>query len=167
MPEEANEDSTTETVCLEQASTSLTSATASVLTPQSMQNMKVENWKSRNRLMNKKFKFLPASPVSPNAPAEHTPPTAAPFSALVMLNHWRISEKSEASSWRATPSNIEVLACPPVEKKSSQVRCHWKIQQMMMLGIQLIFHWIEVKKQVLVHSFFFLAWSSFLFFICS
>jgi len=81
-PEEADEDPTTETVHLERALTSPTSATAFALTPQSVQNMKVENRKSRNGSMNKEFKFPPVSPVSLNAPVEHTPPVAAPSAAL-------------------------------------------------------------------------------------
>ena len=73
-PEEADEDPTTKTMHLKRASTSLTSATAPILTLQSVQNVKIKNRKSRNRLMNKEFKFPPASPVSPDAPSEHTPP---------------------------------------------------------------------------------------------
>ena len=122
----ADEDPTTETVHLERASTSPTSATAPVPTPQSVQNMKVENRKSRNGSMNKEFKFPPASPVSSNAPAEHTPSTVVPPSALDDAEPLKksppVSEKNEASSRRAsmiTPSNIEVPAPPPVEKERS------------------------------------------------
>ena len=125
-PEEADEDPNTETVRLERASTSPTSATAPVPTPQSVQNMKVENRKSRNGSMNKEFKFPPASPVSSNAPAEHTPPTVVPPSALDDAEPLKksppVSEKNEASSRRAsviTSSNIEVPAPPPVEKERS------------------------------------------------
>ena len=125
-PEEADEDPNTETVRLEQALTSPTSATTPVPTPQSVQNMKVENQKSRNRSMNKEFKFPPASPVSSNAPAEHTPPTVVPPLALDDAEPLKksppVSEKNEALSRRAseiTPSNIEVPAPPPVEKERS------------------------------------------------
>lgn len=58
-------------------------------------------------------------------------------------------------------SNIEVPPPPPVEKlemSMSKVSLNL-IQQRLMLGIQFIFHWIEAKKQVLVHLLFFLAWS--------
>ena len=126
-PEGADEDPTTETVRLERASTSPTSATASVPTPQSVQNMKVENRESRNGSINKEFKFLPASPVSPNAPAEHTPPVVAPSSVLddaeVLKKSPPVSANNEASSRCAAsvinPSNIEVPAPPPVEKEKS------------------------------------------------
>jgi len=88
--------------------------------------MKVENRKSRNGSMNKEFKFPPASPVSPNAPVEHTPPAAAPSSVLDDAEPLKksppVSVNNEASSRRASvinPSSIEVLAPPPVEKEKS------------------------------------------------
>ena len=132
---------------LERASTSPTSATAPVPSPQSVQNMKVENRKSRNGSMNKEFKFPPASPVSSNAPVEHTPPTVVPPSALDDAEPLKksppVSEKNEASSRRAsviTPSNIEVPAPPPVEKERSTSTVSLEDSVEDDVGIQLIFH---------------------------
>jgi hypothetical protein len=88
--------------------------------------MKVENRKSRNGSMNKEFKFPPTSPVSSNAPAEHTPPAAVPSSALDDAEPLKksppVSANNEASGRPAsmvTPSSIEVPAPPPVEKEKS------------------------------------------------
>jgi hypothetical protein len=91
-----------------------------------MQNMKVENRKSRNGSMNKEFKFPPTSPVSPNAPATHPPPAAVPSSALDDAEPLKksppASANNEASSGPAsmiTLSSIEVPAPLPVEKEKS------------------------------------------------
>ena len=73
--------------------------------------------------MNKEFKFLPTSPVSPNAPVEHMPAVTVPSSALDDAEPLKksppVSANNEASGRRASviaPSNIEVPAPPPVEK---------------------------------------------------
>ena len=123
--EEADEDPNTQTIHLKQATTSPTSA-APALTPQSMQNVKVDNRKSRNGSMNEGFKFPPTSPVSPNALVAHTLPAAVPSSALDDAEPLKksppVSAINEASSQPAsmiTLLRIEVPVLLPVEKEKS------------------------------------------------
>ena len=82
--------------------------------------------KNRNEWLNKEFKFPPASPISPSALAEHSPPAAAPLSMLDDAEPLKksppVSANNRALSRRAsliTLSNFEVSAPPPVEKEKS------------------------------------------------
>ena len=95
--------------------------------------MEVENRKNRNEWLNKEFKFPPASPISPSALAEHSPPAAAPLSMLDDVEPLKksppVSANNQALSRRAsliTLSNFEVSAPPPVEKEKSMSKVSLK-----------------------------------------
>ena len=106
-------------VRLEQATTSPTSAAPAPIPP-GVQNMKVENRKSRNGSMNEEFKSPPTAPVFPNPPAAHTPPAAVAPSALddaePLKQSPSVSANNEASNRRAS---VITQAPPPVEKEKS------------------------------------------------
>ena len=76
--------------------------------------------------MNKEFKYLPTSPVSPNATAAHTLPAAVPSSALddgeLLKKSPLVSAANEASSQPTSmivPLSTEVPVPPLVEKEKS------------------------------------------------